>query len=96
MLFQVRMDVHIPATIAAETVEQLKTTERERAQDLQRSGKWRHLWRIAGQYANVSIFDVSGNEELHDLLSSLPLFPFMRIEVTPLCRHPSSVHEDDR
>jgi len=90
------MDVHIPATIAAETVEQLKTTERERAQDLQRSGKWRHLWRIAGQYANVSIFDVSGNEELHDLLSSLPLFPFMRIEVTPLCRHPSSVHEDDR
>ncbi|OYU88942.1 MAG: muconolactone delta-isomerase [Bradyrhizobiaceae bacterium PARB1] len=96
MLFQVRMDVHIPATIAAETVEQLKTTERERAQDLQRSGKWRHLWRIAGQYANVSIFDVSGNEELHDLLSSLPLFPFMRIEVTPLCRHPSSIHEDDR
>lgn len=96
MLFQVRMDVHIPATIAAETVEQLKTTERERAQDLQRSGKWRHLWRIAGQYANVSIFDVSGNEELHDLLSTLPLFPFMRIEVTPLCRHPSSVHEDDR
>ena len=90
------MDVHIPATIAAETVEQLKTTERERAQDLQRSGKWRHLWRIAGQYANVSIFDVSGNEELHDLLSSLPLFPFMRIEVTPLCRHPSSSHEDDR
>lgn len=95
MLFQVRMDVQIPATIATETVEQLKKTERERAQELQRSGKWRHLWRIAGQYANVSIFDVSGNEELHDLLSTLPLFPFMRIEVTPLCRHPSSIHDDD-
>jgi muconolactone D-isomerase len=26
----------------------------------------------------------------------LPLFPYMDIEVTGLCRHPSSIHEDDR
>jgi muconolactone D-isomerase len=26
----------------------------------------------------------------------LPLFPYMDIEVTAMCRHPSSVHEDDR
>ncbi len=96
MLFKVEMDVEIPATIAPDTVERLKKTERERAQELQRSGKWRHLWRVAGQYANVSIFDVSGNDELHDILSTLPLFPFMRIKVTPLCRHPSSIRDDDR
>ncbi|WP_407681261.1 muconolactone Delta-isomerase family protein [Pseudidiomarina indica] len=29
---------------------------------------------MAGQYANISIFDVSSNEELHDLLMSLPLY----------------------
>jgi muconolactone delta-isomerase len=53
-----------------------------------KKGKWRHLWRIAGQYANVSIFDVDSVDELHALLMSLPLFPYMQIEVTALCRHP--------
>ena len=96
MLFQVEMDVRIPHDFPAEKAEALKQAERARAQDLQRGGVWRHLWRVAGRYANVSIFDVSGPQELHDVLCSLPLFPFMDIQVTPLCRHPSSIREDDR
>jgi muconolactone D-isomerase len=39
----------------------------------------------------VSIFDVESNEELHGLLSQLPLFPYMEIRVTPLAPHPSDV-----
>jgi len=27
---------------------------------------------------------------------ALPLYPFMTMKITPLCRHPSSIHEDDR
>ena len=65
------------------------------SQELQRQGKWRHLWRVAGRYSNVSIFDVSSAEELHDILSTLPLFPFMEIRVSALCRHPSSIRDDD-
>jgi muconolactone D-isomerase len=96
MLFQVEMDVRLPHDFPAEKVEALKQTERARAQELQRAGIWRHLWRVAGRYSNVSIFDVSGPQDLHDILSSLPLFPFMDMRITPLCRHPSSVHDDDR
>lgn len=96
MLFHVEMNVRIPATMATQEVETLKRTERDRAQALQQEGKWRHLWRIAGRYANVSVFDVASPQELHDILSTLPLFPFMDIAVTPLCRHPSSIHSDDR
>ena len=65
------------------------------SQRLQRDGVWRHLWRIAGRYANISIFDVESNAELHDILTALPLFPYMKISVTPLCRHPSSIHDGD-
>lgn len=96
MLFKVSMTVSLPHTMARDEVDQLKATERALAQELQRSGKWRHLWRVAGRYANVSIFDVADNTELHDLLMSLPLFPYMQIEVEALCRHPSSIHDDDR
>ena len=95
MLFQVRMTVKLPTDMPVEKVNKLKADEKELAQHLQRKGIWRHLWRIAGLYANVSIFDVPGNEELHALLMSLPLFPYMRINVTPLCRHPSSVRAGD-
>lgn len=96
MLFHVRMDVAIPHDIQPDRAAELKRVERERAQDLQKEGKWRHLWRIAGQYSNFSLFDVADVQELHDILSTLPLFPYMTIEVLALCRHPSSIHDDDR
>jgi muconolactone D-isomerase len=95
MLFHVRMNVNLPAAMPAEQAAQLKQDEKALAQRLQEEGKWRHLWRIAGQYANISIFDVGSVDELHTLLTSLPLFPYMQIEVMPLCRHPSSIRSDD-
>jgi muconolactone D-isomerase len=90
------MNVDLPQSMAPEQAAKLKQDEKELAQRLQQEGKWRHLWRIAGQYANVSIFDVGSVDELHTLLTSLPLFPYMQIDVMPLCRHPSSIREDDR
>ncbi len=96
MLFHVEMDVDIPLGFDAEEAARLKAAEKARFQDLQRAGTWRHIWRVVGRYANVSIFDVGSNTELHDILMSLPLYPFMTIRVTALCRHPSSLHDDDR
>ncbi len=49
------------------------------------------MWRIAGQYANILVFDVESHDELHAILSTLPLFPFMEISVTPLARHRSAL-----
>ena len=96
MLFHVRMNVNLPAAMPAEQAARLKQDEKALAHKLQEQGKWRHLWRIAGQYANVSIFDVESVDELHTLLTALPLFPYMQIDVMPLCRHTSSIREDDR
>ena len=95
MLFHVRMTVSLPQTMPEAQAAQLKQTEKELAQRLQQEGKWRHLWRIAGHYANISVFDVASVDELHNLLTSLPLFPYMQIEVMPLCRHPSSIRDSD-
>ncbi|MBO1520501.1 muconolactone Delta-isomerase [Oceanisphaera pacifica] len=95
MLFKVEMKVNIPHDLPAEVVDEIKATEKAYSQDLQQQGKWRHLWRVAGSYSNVSIFDVADNTELQELISALPLFPYMDISVTPLCRHPSSISSDD-
>jgi muconolactone D-isomerase len=85
------MEVKIPDSLPAEGAEAIKMAEKARAIEIQKSGKWPHLWRVAGRYANISIFDVDSNDELHELLSSLPLFPYMSIQVTPLARHPSAI-----
>lgn len=91
MLYHVRMDVRPPHDVDPARFEALKAEEKARAQALQQQGAWRHLWRVAGQYSNVSIFDVEDHDELHAILSALPLFPFMEIAVTPLARHPSAI-----
>lgn len=95
MLYHVFMDVKIPRDLPADERAEILAREKAYSQGLQRQGKWRHIWRVAGQYANVSIFDVQDNAELHEILSGLPLFPFMEIKATPMLRHPSAIREDD-
>lgn len=91
MLYLVRMDVAIPRDMPEQEAAELKAREREYSHGLQRSGSWVELWRVVGEYANYSVFDVASNDELHAILSGLPLFPFMTISVTPLAKHPSRV-----
>ncbi len=94
MLYHVQMDVRVPHDVDTALFDRLKAEEKARAEALQREGKWRHLWRVAGQYANISVFDVTSHDELHTILSGLPLFPFMAISVTPLAQHPSAIHKE--
>lgn len=91
MLFCVRMDVDIPRDLDPAEREDLVARERAYSQELQRGGEWAHLWRIVGLYSNISIFDVASNARLHEILSNLPLFPHMQIEVTALTEHPSAI-----
>ena len=92
MLFHVEMTVNLPPDMDAERAQALKATEKELSQSLQRSGQWVHLWRLAGYYANISIFDVAGPAELHELLTSLPLYPYMTMHVRALFQHASAIH----
>ncbi len=91
MLYLVRMDVAIPHDLPAEQADEIKAREKAYSQALQRDGRWPHLWRVVGEYANYSVFDAASNDELHQLLSQLPLFPYMKIQVTALAQHPSSI-----
>ncbi|MFC7448365.1 muconolactone Delta-isomerase [Rhodococcus daqingensis] len=90
-LFHVRMDVDIPRDLAPDLRDETIAREKAYSQDLQRQGTWAHLWRIVGQYSNISIFDVESADELHEILWNLPLFPYMTIEIMPLTKHGSAI-----
>lgn len=91
MLFAVKMDVDLPVEMDPEVKADTLAREKDYSQQLQRDGEWVHIWRLAGRYSNLSVFDVADNERLHEILWNLPLFPYMNVEVTPLATHPSDI-----
>lgn len=91
MLYLVRMDVNLPKDLSADETAELLAREKNYSQEIQRDGRWKEIWRVAGEYANYSVFDVADHDELHTILSGLPLFPHMKIAVTPLATHPSHI-----
>ncbi|WP_416562319.1 muconolactone Delta-isomerase [Nocardia testacea] len=92
-LYHVRMDVDIPRDLDEAVRADIVTREKKYSQELQRSGKWVHIWRIVGQYSNISVFAVDSPAELHEILWNLPLFPYMTIDILPLTAHPSAIEQ---
>ena len=85
------MDVALPPGMDPAARDDLLAREKAYSQERQRSGQWPHIWRCVGAYSNLSIFEVESNEQLHEILWGLPLFPYMTISVTPLAGHPSDI-----
>jgi muconolactone D-isomerase len=95
MLFQVKMTVRVLPDADPDRLAGLNAKEHARAEELQRAGKWLHLWRVAGRWENISVFRVDGPDELHEILSSLPLYPYMDVDVIALARHPGAIAVSD-
>ncbi|GAA1682944.1 muconolactone Delta-isomerase [Citricoccus zhacaiensis] len=91
MLFLARMDVTFPESMTEETKADFQVKEKEYSGNLQREGRMRDIWRVVGEYANYSVYDVADNDELHAILSGFPMYPYMDIKVTPLAKHPNSI-----
>jgi muconolactone D-isomerase len=52
-----------------------------------KDGKLKRIFRIVGQRANFSIWEVDIPEELHATLTALPLHPYMDVSVFPIMKH---------
>ena len=94
MVYVVEMDVKIPESWDEDKLKSFLEREKETSQKWQNSGKWKHLWRVAGRYCTISVLEVESPDELHEIISSLPLFPYMNIKVTRICKHPTAINEN--
>ncbi|MEG3663280.1 muconolactone Delta-isomerase family protein [Celeribacter halophilus] len=95
MLYHVSMTVNLPTDMPEEEAADLKARETIYSQNLQTQGVLQHIWRVVGQFQNVSIFDCRNNSHLHAVLMGLPLRPYLSFDITPLSHHPSSIRQDD-
>jgi muconolactone D-isomerase len=88
MEFLVSIKVEVPQDFLASNFEELLVMERLRGQELKAQGSIERIWRVPGTRNNVGIWKAADASELHSLLSSLPIFAFMTIEIIPLAVHP--------
>ena len=90
MLFMVNIEVSIPNEMPHKDKDDLRARENARAMDLIKANKMRRIWRIVGQVANFSIWEADSLEELHANIGSLPMYPYMKVKVTPIIEHPGA------
>jgi muconolactone D-isomerase len=88
MEFLVEIEVSLPPDMNGERRAALLAAELERGRELRRTGAIVRIWRVPGALRNVGVWDAADATELHALITSLPAFPWLRAEVTPLALHP--------
>lgn len=90
--FLVAIDIRLPDDLQAARRDELLEAEYERGAFLARAGILRAVWRLPGKLANRGIWAAADATALHEALVSLPLWPYMTVEVLALARHPLAEH----
>ncbi|MDO8483396.1 MAG: muconolactone Delta-isomerase family protein [Candidatus Limnocylindrales bacterium] len=89
MEFLVHVEIRWPENGDPAELARLTEAEQDRAAALGADGTIRRLWRIPGRRANWGIWVAPDATTLHAAIASLPLFPWLDVEVHPLAGHPS-------
>jgi muconolactone D-isomerase len=86
--FLVHIEIRLPPEMPEERRAELTDAEARRGRELIEAGTLVRIWRLPGRFANVSLYRAADATELHAALTSLPLWPYMRIRVEALATHP--------
>jgi muconolactone D-isomerase len=92
MEFLADMITTVPAGTSDEIVEDTKVREAIRARELADAGHLLRLWKppaVDGEWRTWGLFRAEDDAHLLEFLSSLPLYPWMHVDVTPLGAHPN-------
>jgi muconolactone D-isomerase len=87
MEFLVNIRFNWPESISDETRKTLAETEIKRAAELAKQGHLVRMWRVPGRRENWGLWRAADATEMHAILSSLPIFPYMDIAVHALAQH---------
>lgn len=88
MEFLVNTQLVRPATATEADVAELMAAERVRAAELMAAGTLKKLWRVPGKWGAWALYEAPDATAFHAAITSLPLFPWMTVEVHPLAQHP--------
>jgi muconolactone D-isomerase len=88
MDFLVRIDSSEVYSLPEAQRQKLVEEEWARGRELHAKGILRTLWSLPGSKGNFGLWSARDADELAEALQSLPIWPFITTEVTPLAKHP--------
>jgi muconolactone D-isomerase len=88
MEFLVRIEVRLPPEMPEDRRRGLLEAESARGRELIADGSLVRIWRVPGRLANISLYRADDATQLHALISSLPLYPWLDVSVEALATHP--------
>ena len=86
--FLVEIHVCWPESVSEARRVELRAAELSRAKELHAQGIFIRMWRIVGNPANWGLWHAKDATELHQALASLPIWPYMKVSVMAMARHP--------
>jgi len=92
MEYLVEMTTHVPEGTAEAAVEDVRTREAARSRELAAAGHLLRLWRPPlrpGEWRTLGLFAAADDDELQQVLASMPLHVWRTDVVTPLSPHPN-------
>lgn len=87
MEFLVEIELSLPPELTAEARTALVQAEARRGRELKDAGTIVRIWRIPGRTANVGVWAAPDPTVLHEAICSLPMYRYLRADVTPLATH---------
>jgi muconolactone delta-isomerase len=79
----------IPQGTPGQAVDDAQAREAERARELAGQGHLMRLWVLPGQGRTLGLWRAQDPADIQAILESLPLYPWMTVQTTPLTAHPS-------
>lgn len=87
MEFLINIAIDWPRDIDPALKDELSVRERAMAAQHAGAGHLVRMWRVPGRLENWGLWRADDATHLHELISSLPVWPYMNVTVHPLAAH---------
>ena len=88
MEFLVNIKFIWPDSITEERRKELREKEVAMAAELAKKGHLVRMWRVVGRRENWGLWRAKDATEMHAILSGLPIWPYMDVQVMAMAQHP--------
>ena len=88
MEFLININITWPTQLPDETIQRISDEERQMAANLTDAGHLVRMWRVPGRRENWGLWRAADPTEMHKIISALPVWPYMQVQIIALAEHP--------
>lgn len=88
MEFLINIKITWDEKLSEDTIAKLSVDERNMAAELAKAGNLIRMWRVPGRRENWGLWQADSATQMHEIVSALPVWPYMDVQIIALAEHP--------